>query len=531
MRSRWETGQIHLGLGILACVLALLLWASEFRANAQPGIISTTPLFSPSSGYFNHPISLKIDGTPPGAQLFYTLDGRDPQLDGERYTAPLTLKEGGVAVVRASYQMADGSWGDQGYATYVIGEAGSLPRSLPVLSIIGDPAGLWDAERGLFDFPFARGIEWEREVMLMFFEGRRSEQAQQLAFASPAGLRIHGSASRSYPKQSLRLYFREAYGNGRLLSPLYEGQQQITLANFDRLVLHSGSQDYATPNPDPRSNWTLLRTALVYELAAELGVPTTQSRPTLVFVNGRSYGIYQIRTFIDETFLYDRYGFNAFDYFTISGDPGSPGALFEPTTEELPGKAAWIELMTYVENHDVTDETVYRQLETMIDMDNFIDYVILQMYVANTDWLRNNVKLFRPASTRKWTWALWDVDDAFGLAPWNNVERDMLDWLHNSERRGLEQGSLVLRTLLENETFRQRYLQRLDELLQTTLAPDKVAGQLDEMAAEMRPDIHFETDLWTSSGDWEASVAEMRDFIMRRPTLMREHHEAFFGGS
>ena len=522
-----EKGRIHILLAGAACLLFSLLLVSEFRANAQPSIISTTPLFTQPSGYYPHPILVAIDGTPPAATLYYTLDGSDPQQAGQPYEVPFPVHDN--AVVRASYQLADGSWSEQAYATYLVGQGESLPQSLPVLSIIGEPRGLWGAERGIFDSPFARGVDWERPIELMFFEGSRSEQAQQLVFTSPAGLRIHGSASRSYPKPSLRLYFRSRYGNARLAYPLYAGQQQMTLASFNRLILHSGSQDSATPIPDPRSNWTLLRAALLYELAAELGVPTAQSRPVLVLVNGRSYGIYQIRPFIDEIYLYDRYGFNAFDYFTISGDPGSPGALSEPVTADLPGKGAWIELLAFVEAHDVTDEAVYQQLEAMINMDNLIDYVILQMYIANTDWLRNNVKLFRSAATGQWMWALWDVDDGFGLAPWNTVERDMVDWLYNSERRGLERGSLLLRRLFENETFRQRYLQRLDELLQTTLAADKVTTQLDAMAAEMRPDIHFETDLWTSSGDWEASVAEMHDFIKRRPELMRQHHQAFWG--
>jgi hypothetical protein len=361
----------------------------------------------------------------------------------------------------------------------------------------------------------------------MFFEGDRSDTPQKLAFTSPAGLRTHGSASRGYPKLSFRLYFRGDYGNPRLNYPLFAGQQNMSLDNFDRLILHSGAQDYATPLPDLRSNWTLLRAALFYELAAELGVYTAQSRPALLFLNGQAQGIYQIRTFPDETYLQDRYGVVAEDFFTISGDPGSPGALFEPVVNAAFGKGAWIELLVFLEANDVREEAVYRELAGMVDVDNLIDYVILQFYAGNTDWLNNNVKLFRPASTQKWSWLVWDVDYSFGLAPWSDVDINMLEWLYTTDRPGFEQGSLLLRKLLENETFRARYLARLNLLLATTLAPDKVAGQVADMAAEMRADIGFETNLWTSSGDWEGSVAELQDFVMRRPDILRGHHEAW----
>ena len=36
--------------------------------------------------------------------------------------------------------------------------------------------------------------------------------------------------------------------------------------------------------------------------------------------------------------------------------------------------------------------------------------------------------------------------------------------------------------------------------------------------------MHFETDLWSSPGSWEASVAEMRDYVLQRPDFVRQHH-------
>ena len=510
--------RLHLWLGAIACLLALPLLLGEHPGLGQQAIPAAAPVLAPPSGHYAHPIMVSASAAPEGSQLYYTLDGSDPQRAGRVYATPIGLTGPGVTVIRASYHHADGAWSDQATATYIVG----LETHLPLLSLIADPADLADPERGLFTHPAGRGFAWERAVELMFFEGSRSDAPHELAFISPAGLRIHGSASRGYPKLSLRLNFRSAYGNPRLNYPLYAGQQDIMLESFDRLVVHSGSQDYATPMPDPRSNWTLLRAPLFYELAAEVGVYTTQSRPTLLFVNGRSYGIYQLRTMPDETFLLDRYGVAARDIFVIDGLSNSAEAWLT-----APSARAFEALLVWAETQDVRDPAFYDQVSEKIDMEMFVDYVVLQMYAANTDWLRNNVRMF--IHDEKLSWMIWDVDQAFGLAPWGNVETDMLLWLQTTDAPGFERGSLLLRMLLENERFQQHYLRRLDELLDTTLAGPKVARLLAELAAEMRPDIHYETDLWTSPGDWEASVAEMRDFVLRRPDIMREHHAAVFG--
>ena len=291
----------HLWLALFAALLLLPLLGHEQRSRQQES--AQAPLFVPASGQFEHDLLVTLEGAPAGAVYYFTRDGSDPQFSGQRYETPLPVQGAAVTVIRARYQRGDGSWSDAAAATYVT----NLPVSLPLLSVIAEPELLWDPASGVIANPENRGRDWEAPVELMFFEGERSHAPQQLAFVSPAGLRVHGSASRGYPKLSLRLYFRAEYGNGRLNYDLYAGQANMALQQFDRLLLHSGAQDYAYP--DSRGNWTLLRASLLYELAAQVGVYTAQSRPALLFVNGVSQGIFQMRTVVDETYLHDRYGF------------------------------------------------------------------------------------------------------------------------------------------------------------------------------------------------------------------------------
>jgi hypothetical protein len=92
---------------------------------------------------------------------------------------------------------------------------------------------------------------------------------------------------------------------------------------------------------------------------------------------------------------------------------------------------------------------------------------------------------------------------------------------------------LLLRKLLENPIFFNRFISRAADLLNTTFAPWSVIAQIDALAAELEPDISFEAFHWPSSVSWESSVQELRDFALQRPDLVRQYIvEAFdLGGT
>jgi hypothetical protein len=83
--------------------------------------------------------------------------------------------------------------------------------------------------------------------------------------------------------------------------------------------------------------------------------------------------------------------------------------------------------------------------------------------------------------------------------------------------------TLLLRKLLENPAFSDRFLSRVADLLNTTLAGQSVIGHIDTLAAELEPDIAYEIMRWPRSGHWESHVQELRDFARRRPDVVRQH--------
>lgn len=492
-----RSGTVHLWL-ILVALLTLILVVMPGREGDPQDITTLMPLLSHPEGRYDHDILLKMDSDHPQARILFTLDGSLPTPENSTcYTQPIHLsaRAPAVTVLRARLALPDGELGPTLNASYWLG----VQAELPMISLIAEPSDLWGAEHGIYANPLNRGRAWERPVYVTYWDGN------QVGFQAPAGLRIHGNSTRTIAKKSYRLYFRQEYGLNRLDYSLFEGLEGSLPGTWDsekRLVLHDGGQDFAFPGYG--ANWTLIRTPLINDLANQLQVHTTSSRPVLLFINGVPQGIYHVRHSIDDWFFADKYGIEL-----AAG----------PAADEH-----WEHFAEFIATQDVADAENYLYLQSQVDIRNLIDYYLLQIYVANTDWLYTNVERFLPQSHGgRWQWILWDVDYGFGLAPWADYDYDMMEYIFYADRPGLEWEARPLRRLLDNPDFRAQFLGRAADLLNTTFAPEQVTARIDTLAAELGPDIQFEQALWSSPGDWEASVAYLREFARERPDAMRQH--------
>jgi hypothetical protein len=125
----------------------------------------------------------------------------------------------------------------------------------------------------------------------------------------------------------------------------------------------------------------------------------------------------------------------------------------------------------------------------------------------------------------------WDSDNAFGAEPEGRVDLNMIQYVLDYVRP--ETGgrdTLLLRKLLENPTFRWQFLSRTADLLNTALASSSVVAHIDAIAAELGPDMAYETMRWPlGSVEWQSNVQEMRDFARDRPDWVRQHIVERFG--
>lgn len=475
----------------LLAVAALLFY--EWQASSADSM-SLEPAFSSPGGSYDDDIRLEISTGYPDAEIFFTLDGGVPDVqDGILYTEPLLLDAAlpQVVVIRARAFLPDGSAGPVASATYFM----DMDNSLPMLSIIVDPDDFWGEDDGIYVNHEQRGREWERPVDLTYVTNDGD------GFHTGAGIRVHGGWTRFFSdKKSLRLYFRDEYGARKLEYPLFGQTGQIA---FDHLILHNSSKDLL-----------LFRNQLVERLADDMGGFATRSQPALVFINGRPWGIYNIREQIDERLLAENYQVPGAD---ISDTPNNRGMQSE---EQLAVDTVhWENLMEFVLANDLTIPENYAYVQTQMDLSNFIDYYLLQMFVANSDWPHHNVHQFRPRNQGgRWEWIPWDNDLAF-----INVGQQMVNHVLNVDHPLGERMEILFNKLLANPEFHNLFLTRAADLLNTTLSTSNVLAHIEELAMELTPDVGQEKARWDIAVEWDDTLAHIREFAAKRPDIMRQH--------
>ena len=403
------------------------------------GLVSDTR-FSVDRGFYDEPIEVEVAVDTPGATIIYTLDGSEPTIEnGIQFPAPTkdttpsaliqvstttTLRATAVKpdfhptnVDTHSYVFLDDvirqpaapegfpeRWG-RTRADYEMDPeiVDAVPYreiirdsllSLPTFSLTLENEDFFGAD-GIYSNTIQRGDEWERPVSVEYLD-----PATDSRFQVDAGLRVHGGYSRdpgASPQHSLRLHFRSQYGTGKLDFPMFPDSD---VTQYDALVLNAQSSD----------NWTSINTITgrvaqfmrdqwAQDMQRELGQPYVPGRFAHVYINGLYWGMYGLMERIDDDFAANHFGGDNREYDVIVDEVAFRGEI-----------DAWQQLLTSVREGD------YDGTKQLLDVDNFIDYVIINMYMGNWDWPDHNWHAYRRrAEGETFKFLVWDAEVGLGL--------------------------------------------------------------------------------------------------------------------
>ena len=342
---------------------------TQHRLRAAPD--APPVIVTPGSGRFAGPVTVQLYTPVPGSLLYYTLDGVDPTVEGQEYTAPLAVTE--TTVLRAVALDEGVPVSAVTAATYLVRE----PDTLPAISLATDPAHLWDEATGIYTNAQERGRRWERPVTVEWLSPEGEPE-----FSVGAGLRLHGGGSRRHAdgKQSFRLYFRGEYAPTELVYPLFGAAPGQT---YDRLVLRASYND---------SWWTggegvYLRDQLVRDLHGAMGQVAARGRWVALYLNGAYWGLYNLTERIDDSFLATHFDASKWYVNSASG-------------EQAPGSAhRWNRFASWLTRADLRAAAQYEQAIRQLDIENFTGYILLNIWAQSTDWPHRNWIVARP---REW---------------------------------------------------------------------------------------------------------------------------------
>lgn len=486
------------------------------------------PVTRPSipGGSYNGPQAIELTTDTPSDRIRFTLDGSIPNEDSTLYTAPLQLESTAVLRVRA---FKDGALpGPVLTHSYFIDEN----ISLPVVSISTDPANLWDDDIGIYtkgpnaypDPPYYEANfweDWERVINLEYFP-----PGGTAALNITIGVQIFGGDSKAYDQKSLALFPRDKYG-GPVFDYKFFDNKDVTA--FKRLVLRTSGQDWAE---------TLFRDAMHHTLVeGRMDIDLQAYTPALLFLNGECWGIQNIREKIDEEYIETNYGFPQDQIDYLYHDNGD-------VQVKRGDRVHYDAMLAFIETNDMTLPENYEYIKTRMDVGEFLNYNITQLYFVNTDWPGVNVKFWRPRTPEgKWRWILFDTD--FGSGLYNTYRHDMMIHITNSIGDAWPNpawSTFLFRKLLENPEFRDEFIQRFAAHMDTTFSRERVLQMIETMKSRIQPEVHRSHAKWGGSfaaamkfyfpstlAEWEAKIDVVREFAINRPIRARQHLSDYFG--
>jgi hypothetical protein len=526
-------------------------------AQATPGQTNSIgdylnpPAFSVSHGFFTQPFSLTISNITDD-NIIYTLDGSKPEAqNGLTYKDPLMIDS--TTTIRAA-AIAGDQLSNTTTSTYIFPEAvlkqpanpigypaswGSFSRidglapadyemdpdltnhpdykdlltdallSIPSLSIVTSIGNLFshtvDPISGgiyIYNDPPTGGLgeNWERPVSVEYLDPKGNT-----GFRVNCGIRIHGGHSRvkeKCPKQSFRLVFRDEFGGPSVLK--YKIFYDLNNDEFNSIVLSARfNHSWLHWDTNQRNVAQYIRDSWAKDTWKKMGHTAASNKFVHLYINGLYWGLYNISERMDDDFMVDHLGGEKDDWDVIKdyaevaeGNKDAWNTMMDMSTEGLSDAESYYRIQGK-NAHGELDES----LEAFLDVENLIDYMLLNFYAGNLDWDHHN-----------WAAARNRVNPGKGFQffPWDS-ERIFYKTTNNVvDELNEDKPSFLYSQLRKNPLFRIQFAQRANELLGAggLLSPDSVKVVWMKRSKEVELAVIAESARW---GDYRRDMHQHKD--------------------
>lgn len=470
----------------------------HFFDSPTPGAANTIDTWRPDIGfsvqrgffYLSFPLTITAAA---GGEIYYTLDGSAPSAaHGTLYTAPITIST--TATVRA-VSVTDGSAGVVSTETYIfpndvvnqpaapagfpttwVSEAADYAMdtdvtndpnyknqivqsllSLPTMSIVTSVGNLFDPVTGIYTHATNTDSTMEVPASLEYFDPATGQ-----TFQINAALRMQGGVGRyaGFEKHSFRFVFKAPYGPTKLNFPLFG---DAATDSFDTITLRSGFNDAWVWG---QGHAQYIRDQFADQTLMAMGEPASHGDYVQLYVNGLYWGVYNPTERPDTSFAATYLGGEKENWDAINADESindsdmTEYSLLANFNYENGSTAAYQRVQG--NNPDGTRNPSY---PVLLDMNNFVDYTLMNLYIGNLDWPIHNWYMARPEGSSAtnldstgFKFFPWDSEMATGLQwaydPNTNVMNSWSGWIANS-----------FTSLMNNADFRSLFADHAQKFL------------------------------------------------------------------
>ena len=463
---------------------------------------AAAPVMDIPEGFYAAAQTVTVTDLDPNVTIHYTTDGSEPTASSTVYSAPISISATTVLRVRGFSSVAGMLPSFSETNTYFINVYHD-PQYY-VISLASDD----------FDDLFTGWGTWNIDAYIEFFDRNHVLQAEGEGKVDP-----HGNDSWAFPQKGIDFEMEDDYGYAHTIPyKIFDDKDRL---NFDHIILKAGASD------NYPFSWGTggchMRDAYAHTLAVRhhLDIDVRTYEPAILYINGEYWGIYDLREKVDEPDYTDHYynqKENDIDFCKFWG------GLVVPYGSDT----AWNNLYYYMQANPMTVPANYQHVKDRLNFTSMIDYMVLNTYLVDCDWINWNTMWWRgrnpDGDKTKWTYAFWDEDNILGLGenysgwPTTGFNADPCDLNPVFNNAGPDMGHLdMLDWLLLNNDFKNLYINRYADLMNTTLNCDTMTGLLNEFVNILTPEMPGQTARWGGSvAGWQANIDYVQNFISQR---------------
>ena len=434
------------------------------------------PVVNQGSQLFNGSLTIQVE-IPEGATLRFTKDGSVPTPSSAISTrGQFTISETTNFVFRLF---------QNGYLPSVPVTRSYIKTNdkytIPVISIVGDQRYFTDPKIGIDcegdgtngkpgngqDQPRNWNMDWDRPVNFSYL----SPDGQML-FNQDVNIAVSGGWTRQINPRSLKLKSNK----------IFDGQNRFDFSFFPQkpyirnkqLVLRNGGNDYW-------SNSARFMDGALETIIQRSGIDVDcQSYvPIIEYVNGELRGVLNMREPNNDKYAYANFGYDDEELDAFENKE------FKNGNDEAYKRLCQL-------STDVNGPGVYEQIKTLLDVDEFINYMAVELFIGNDDWPENNVKAYRSQLDGRFRFISFDLDYAFN--PWGRTISTLNTYGQNNDKR-VEMVVMFL-NLLKHEGFRKQFIDTFCLVAGSVFEVERANSIVDELLADVKP----MTDLMKQKG-------------------------------
>lgn len=488
--------------------LFICLWGLGAWAQSSPVYLSFEDLddygvqFTPDVGAYESTVSLNFE-KPANIGISYKLGWGD-STQYQKFSSPISIKSTTLVQIKLS---GPNTPTQPFLATFVIGRKHTLPIVCLTVqsSEFFPPSGIYEGtikieEEGKTSYI---GNAWKKNEINchaeFIFNGKEVD-------ATGCKLKTFGGWTLGMPEKSLHLIADEEVGDK---SFKYKFFPTKPFNEFEHLVLRTSGSD---------QNQTRFKDMSISSFAFNMGIDYMAYQPTIMYVNGKYFGIVNLREKINEDYIQYNHHANK-KGVTILEAEGNFNKEYEGFKK-------------FIQEHYL-DNNFPTAIEEKMDVENYFNYSFLEIYIANVD-SRGNIRYWKDRTQEnKWRWIYYDGD----LACATHFHRQnflkerispvQTDWYNPTW------ATHILRYLTSNPELRNKFINQACLLMSTVLQKDTIVNRIDYFANWIRPEIPYHVHRWPignseSEQSWNNQVKWYRNYWEARPVSMLKHVQETF---